>query len=70
MRNVTMIRQEPGLVSIPVVQAVYCENCQNVSTSSNRRCGLCASENITDLIALIVGTPWEPGAAPALAMTA
>ncbi|HEY6487635.1 MAG: hypothetical protein WCC26_01305 [Terracidiphilus sp.] len=25
MRNVVMIRREPGLVSIPVEKAVYCE---------------------------------------------
>jgi hypothetical protein len=68
MRNVTMIRKEPGLISIPVEKAVYCENCQNVSTSLNLRCGLCGSEQIIDLIALIAGTPWEPGPVPALAL--
>ena len=41
MRNVQMIHQEPGLVSIPVEKAVYCENCETVSTSAWRRCGLC-----------------------------
>ena len=29
MRNVVMIRREPGLVSIPVESAVYCGNCEN-----------------------------------------
>ena len=32
MRNVLMIRREAGLVAIPVEKAVYCENCQTVST--------------------------------------
>ena len=50
MRNVVMIRREPGLVSIPVESAVYCENCETVSTSSGRRCGLCGSEDIARLV--------------------
>ena len=50
MRNVVMIRREPGLVSIPVESAVYCENCETVSTSSGRRCGLCGSEDISRLV--------------------
>ena len=29
MCNVRMIRTEPGLVSIPLEKAVYCENCKN-----------------------------------------
>ena len=28
MCNVRMIRTEPGLVSIPLEKAVYCENCK------------------------------------------
>ena len=52
MRNVLMIRREPGLVSIPVESAVYCGNCETVSTSSGRRCGLCGSEDIARLVAL------------------
>jgi hypothetical protein len=38
MRNVRMIRREPLLVSIPVEGAVYCENCERVSNSTNFRC--------------------------------
>ncbi len=69
MRNVLMIRQEPGLVVIPVEKAVYCENCETVSTSSGKRCGLCGSESIVEL-APLVGGPWDPGAPPALALVA
>ena len=69
MRNVLMIRQEPGLVVIPVEKAVYCETCETVSTSSGKRCGLCGSESIVEL-APLVGGPWDPGPAPALAMAA
>ena len=44
MCNVRMIRTEPGLVSIPLEKAVYCENCTMVSSSARQRCGLCGSE--------------------------
>ena len=66
MRNVQMIRQEPGLVSIPVEKAVYCENCGKVSNSAWRRCGLCGSEDIVELAPLF-GGPNGPGPAPAAA---
>ena len=46
MCNVRMIRTEPGLVSIPLEKAVYCENCTMVSSSARQRCGLCGSERI------------------------
>lgn len=63
MRNVVMIRREPGLVSIPVEDAVYCGNCETVSTSSGRRCGLCGSEEIVRL-ATPNPAPWDPSPAP------
>lgn len=69
MRNVQMIRMEPGLVSIPVEKAVYCESCETVSTSAGRRCGLCGSEKIIRLAPLIPH-PWDPSPAPALALAA
>ena len=69
MRNVLMIRREPGLVSIPVENAVYCENCETVSTSSGRRCGLCGSEQIVRLVPLIPG-PWDPSPAPVAVLAA
>ena len=69
MRNVLMIRREPGLVSIPVESAVYCGNCETVSTSSGRRCGLCGSEVIVRLVPPIPG-PWDPSPAPAAVLVA
>lgn len=69
MRNVLMIRREPGLVSIPVERAVYCENCETVSTSSGRRCGLCGSEHIVRLVPPIPG-PLNPSPAPAAVLAA
>lgn len=64
MRNVTMIRTEPGLVSVPIERAVFCENCENVSNSARRRCGVCGSDQIVEL-ATLFSHPWDPGPAPA-----
>ena len=69
MCNVRMIRPEPGLVSIPLGKAVYCENCKMVSSSTKQRCGLCGSEQIARLAPLIP-EPWDPGPVPALELAA
>jgi hypothetical protein len=69
MHNLVMIRREPGLVSIPVEVAVYCENCEMVSTSTGQRCGLCGSEHIARLISPIPG-PWDPSPTPAAVLAA
>jgi hypothetical protein len=69
MRNVTMIREERGLVSIPVEKAVYCENCETVSSSRGKRCGLCGSGKIVELAPLFT-PPSDPSPAPAAALAA
>ena len=45
MCNVQMIRNEPGLISIPLKRAVFCGNCERVSNSAWNRCGSCGSDN-------------------------
>lgn len=69
MRNVTMIRTEPGLVSVPIERAVLCENCEIISNSNTPRCGVCGSEQIVELAPLF-SHPWDPGPAPAAALAA
>jgi hypothetical protein len=69
MRNVQMIRVEQGLIWIPVEKAVYCENCETVSTSAESRCGLCGSEQIVRLAFLIPESP-DPAPTPAFAVAA
>jgi hypothetical protein len=69
MHNVRMIRIEPGLVSIPLEKAVYCENCKMVSSSARQRCGLCGSERIVELAPLFLG-PSDPGSPPAASFAA
>jgi hypothetical protein len=67
MSVIRMIRREPGLVSIPVEGAVYCENCERVSNSTNARCGVCGSETVSNLRWLIDGPPSDPGSGPGAA---
>jgi hypothetical protein len=65
MRNVSMLRPEPNLVSIPVEQAVYCENCENVTNSPSERCGECGSGLVLHLATLIDQPPSGPDSGPA-----
>jgi hypothetical protein len=66
MCNVQMIRKEPGLISISLERAVFCENCQGISNSAWRRCGSCGSDKLLRLASLLRG-PWQPGpASPAV----
>ena len=66
MRNVQMIRKEPGLISIPIEKAVYCKYCKKVSNSTWNRCGLCGSDSILELAPLFVDPP-DPTPTPAAA---
>lgn len=63
MRNVLMIREEPGLISIPAEKVLYCENCETISSSSRNCCSVCGSERVLELASLLQG-PWEPGPVP------
>ena len=69
MCNVQMIREERGLVSIPVQRAVYCENCEQISNSAWRRCGRCGSEAIVELLGLF-RVPYPPDPPPPATVTA
>jgi hypothetical protein len=65
MRNVKMLITEPNFVTIPAEQAIYCENCYQVSNSKWQRCGACGSEAIFRLKTLIDGPPPGPDSGPA-----
>jgi hypothetical protein len=65
MRNVRMLRPEANLVSIPVEEAIYCENCEMVTNSHCECCGRCGSVRVLRLIALIDGPPSGPDSGPA-----
>jgi hypothetical protein len=67
VRNVLMLHEEAGLVSLPLEDAVVCSTCATVSTSRFGRCGLCGSETIQSLAELLEG-PKDPPPAPGLAL--
>jgi hypothetical protein len=46
MAKVLEIRTQPAICSIPLHQAVYCENCNGISNSRPYRCGVCGSEAV------------------------
>lgn len=69
MRNIIMIRPDPRLVSIPLEKAIYCRNCEMISTSAGSRCGSCGSERIIELLPLF-SIPWDPDPVPAIAFAA
>jgi hypothetical protein len=65
MAKIVEIRAEPLIYSIPLAQAVFCENCVTVSNSRPDRCGVCGSEAVLRLEPILNRTPDPP---PALAM--
>jgi hypothetical protein len=62
MAKVLEIHTEPAIYSIPLHQAVYCENCNTISNSRAYRCGDCASEAVLR-VELILNHPDPPGQA-------
>ena len=46
MAKVLEICTEPAICSVPLHQAVYCENCNTISNSRLYRCGVCGSEAV------------------------
>ena len=46
MPKVVEIRTERAICSIPLHQAIYCENCNTISNSRLYRCSVCGSEAV------------------------
>ena len=67
MGQVQALRPVHSLVSIPVEQAIYCQNCKTVSNSLCERCGKCGSELVLHLATLIDQPPGGPDSGPASA---
>ena len=65
MAKISILRPKRNLISIPVNEAVYCESCETVSNSTRQRCGVCGSESVRRLTALIDGPPSGPDSGPA-----
>lgn len=67
MCQVIRIHIEHILVSIPVCEAIYCQNCENVTNSPAEHCGKCGSAFVLHLATLIDQLPSGPDSGPASA---
>jgi hypothetical protein len=67
MGELRILRPRRSLVSIPVVEAVYCESCASVSNSSGGCCGVCGNIPVWPLAELLPQPPRGPypGSGPA-----
>lgn len=61
MGELSILRPRRSLVSIPVVEAVYCESCASVSNSSGGCCGVCGNISVWPLAELVPHPPNSPG---------
>jgi len=57
MGEISILRPRRSLVSIPVVEAVYCESCASVSNSSGGCCGVCGNISVWSLAELVPQPP-------------
>lgn len=60
MGELSILRPRRSLVSIPVVEAVYCESCASVSNSSGGCCGVCGNISVWPLAELVPQPPNNP----------
>jgi len=65
MCQVKMLRPVNCLISIPIDQAIYCQNCGNITNSTSDRCGKCGSEFVLRIATLIDQPPGGPDSGPA-----
>ena len=60
MGELSILRPRRNLVSIPVVEAIYCESCASVSNSSGGCCGVCGNISVWPLAELVPQPPNSP----------
>ena len=61
MGEISILRPRRNLVSIPVVEAVYCESCASVSNSIGGCCAVCGNITVWPLAELVPRPPNSPG---------
>jgi hypothetical protein len=50
------VRTEAGLNAVPLLNAVFCVNCENISSSPHDKCRVCGSHSLTSLARVLGGT--------------
>lgn len=63
MAKILEMYAEPAICSIPLHQAVYCENCKTISNSRPHRCGVCGSEAVLRVEPIFNRNPEPPARA-------
>ncbi len=63
MAKVIELCAEPAICSIPLKQAIYCENCNTISNSRPYRCRVCGSEAVLRVEPILNRNPEPPGQA-------
>ena len=60
MAKAIPIHSEPLIYSITLKLAVYCENCETISNSRPHRCGVCDSQAVLRVEAILNRDPDPP----------
>jgi hypothetical protein len=60
MAKFFQVPAEQSICCIPLKHAVYCRNCLIVSNSRPHLCGLCGSNSVLRLEAIVNGSPNPP----------
>ncbi len=63
MAKIFELPVQPPICSIPLRQAVYCENCETISNSCLYRCGVCGSEAVLRVEPILNRNPEPPSGA-------
>lgn len=63
MAKIFELPVQPAICSIPLVQAVYCENCKTISNSRPYRCGVCDSDAVLRVEPILNRNPEPPSQA-------
>jgi len=63
MAKIFKLPVPPEICSIPLGQAVYCENCETISNSRPYRCGVCDSEAVLRVEPILNRNPESPSQA-------
>jgi hypothetical protein len=63
MAKIIELPVQPAICSIPLGQAVYCENCKTISNSRPYKCGVCESDAVLRVEPIFNRNPEPPSQA-------